>query len=124
MQWEEIWLLSLLPSVLCFYAISRNQVAAMQASITMTIMFGCGPLLYGAFIMMDDAFVFFTANQDKIRAAPLFFGFPVVMIRYMFIVGASNPRFRRLSSIQTHQRLEYARSQESVTRRFAVKKKT
>lgn len=88
MQWEEIWLLSLFPSVLCSYAISRNNCTAMQASITLTLMAGCGPLLYGAFIMMDDAFVFFTGNQAKIRAAPLFFGFPVVMIRYMFIVLA------------------------------------
>jgi len=88
MQWEEVWLLSLIPSVLCFYAISRNHVAAMQASITMTLMFGCGPLFYGAFVMMDDAFIFFTANEEKIRAAPLFFGFPVVMIRFMFIALA------------------------------------
>ena len=60
-------LLSLFPAVLCSYAISRNNCTAMQASITLTLMAGCGPLLYGAFIMMDDAFVFFTGNQAKIR---------------------------------------------------------
>jgi len=88
MQWEEIWLLSLFASVLCYYALSRNHVSAMQASITLTLMAGCGPLLWGAFVMVDDALVFFTGDEARVRAAPLFFGFPVVMIRYMFITLA------------------------------------
>lgn len=88
MQWEELWLLSLAPSVLCLYAISRNHVSAMQASITATLMFGFGPLLYGAFTMVDDALVFFSADKDKIKGSPLFFGFPVVLIRFLFIALA------------------------------------
>jgi len=83
--WEELWLLSVIPSVLCLYALSKNHIPAMQLSATLMVLLGCGPLVFGAFSMVEDAMAFFSGNENRVKSLPFFFGFPLVIIRYMFI---------------------------------------
>merc|ERR1712243_56738 len=49
------------------------------------VLLGCGPLVFGAFSMVEDAMAFFSGNENRVKSLPFFFGFPLVIIRYMFI---------------------------------------
>ncbi|XP_071136528.1 protein jagunal homolog 1-like [Mytilus edulis] len=82
--WEYMWSISIIAAVLGLLSIPKNEGFLLKQYMIGTVVFGLLPIIYGIVDQIDDLY----AYLNEKRWSAQFFGYPAVIVWFMFLTAA------------------------------------
>ncbi|XP_063402990.1 protein jagunal-like isoform X2 [Mytilus trossulus] len=82
--WEYMWSISIIAAVLGLKSIPKNEGFLLKQYMIGTVVFGLLPIIYGIVDQIDDLY----AYLNEKRWSAQFFGYPAVIVWFMFLTAA------------------------------------
>lgn len=82
--WEYMWVISMIAAILGLKSIPKNDSFLLKQYMIGTVVFGILPVVYGIVDQIDDLYAYL--NEKRWNAQ--IFGYPAVIIWFMFLTAA------------------------------------
>ena len=89
--WQYMWLISVLASICGLLSLNKNKVLLMKLFFRGTVLFGLGTIITTIVFNLRDLFIFkkLKTNHQLEEIEPqTFFGFPLLVLWYIFLIIA------------------------------------